>query len=226
VFERADGGTLFIDELGELALELQPKLLRALESGEILRVGGEKPKKVDVRMIAATNRDLVRMTAEGRFRSDLFYRLAVIRLRVPPLRERREDIPLLAAHFARAALGGAQSTVPEVALEVVFERYRNHAWPGNVRELRNAVERAVVLADPQLILDGDALSAAQALSRSVDGSLGKRVSLRDARDEHDREYLAGLLRTTDGDIAAAAAIAEVHPKSLERLLRKHRLGRS
>jgi len=223
VFERADGGTLFLDELGELAFDLQPKLLRALESGEIQRVGGEKTKKVDVRVIAATNRDLVRMIAETRFRADLFYRLAVIRLRVPPLRERREDIPLLAASFARAALGGGGVPMPEIAMEVVFEKYRHHEWPGNVRELRNAVERAVVLADPRLILESDALSAAQALSRSVDGSLGKRISLRDARDEHDRDYLTEILRAADGDITAAAAIAEVHPKSLERLIRKHRL---
>jgi two-component system response regulator GlrR len=224
VFERADGGTLFLDELGELALELQPKLLRALEAGEIQRVGGEKVKKVDVRVIAATHRDLARLIAEGSFRADLFYRLAVIRLRVPALRERREDIPLLAASFARAALEGAN--LPAQALEVVFEKYRSHAWPGNVRELRNAVERAVVLADPKLVGASDALAAAQVLSRSVDGSLGRRRSLRDARDEHDRDYLVEILRAAEGDITAAAAIAEVHPKSLERLIRKYRLGKS
>jgi two-component system response regulator GlrR len=222
VFERADGGTLFLDELGELAPELQPKLLRALEAGEIQRVGGEKVKKVDVRVIAATHRDLSRLIAEGRFRADLFYRLAVIRLRVPALRERREDIPLLAASFARAALGDT-APLPTQVLEVVFEKYRNHAWPGNVRELRNAVERAVVLADPQLVGAADALSAAQALSRSVEGTLGKRLSLRDARDQHDREYLVEILRAAEGDITAAATIAEVHPKSLERLIRKYRL---
>jgi DNA-binding NtrC family response regulator len=178
-----------------------------------------------VRVIAATHRDLTRLVAEGSFRADLFYRLAVIRLRVPALRERREDIPLLAASFARAAMGEGVS-LPAQALEVVFEKYRSHAWPGNVRELRNAVERAVVLADPQLIGASDALAAAQVLSRSVDGSLGRRRSLRDARDEHDRDYLVEILRAAEGDIAAAAAIAEVHPKSLERLIRKYRLGRS
>src|SRR5689334_24314046 len=107
VFERADGGTVFLDELGELPLELQPKLLRCLESGEVTRVGGEQPVRVDFRVIAATHRDLPRSITENRFRADLYYRLAVIRIAVPPLRDRREDIPLLAAHFARQVLGDA-----------------------------------------------------------------------------------------------------------------------
>jgi transcriptional regulator with GAF, ATPase, and Fis domain len=136
VFERADGGTLFLDEIGELAPELQPKLLRVLESGEVRRVGGTETEKVDVRVVAATHRDLERMVAEGRFREDLYYRIAVIRLRVPPLRERPEDIPLLAAHFAR------QLGAPD---DFDFGDLRERDFPGNVRELRNLVERAIVL---------------------------------------------------------------------------------
>jgi transcriptional regulator with GAF, ATPase, and Fis domain len=280
VFERAHGGTLFLDELGELALELQPKLLRVLETGELTRVGGERPIRVDVRVVAATHRDLPRMVGERRFREDLYYRVAVIRVRVPPLRERREDIPLLAAAFARQV--GAGAALPDVALEAVFETYRRHDWPGNVRELRNAVERALVLADVDVDADGagrapaeadaavaapaaesgaeatvgptviaaeaeaegdggaaaparrsppDApasaaaatLDGAQSLARSVDGALGQRPSLRAARHEHEREYLKALLRAVDGDVTEAARIAEVHPKSLERLVRKHRL---
>jgi DNA-binding NtrC family response regulator len=220
VFERAHGGTLFLDELGELPLELQPKLLRALESGEITRVGGEKMLKVDVRVVAATHRDLPRLIAEGKFRADLFYRLAVIRVRIPPLRERRDDIPLLSAHFARELLG--DRALPAIALEAVFERLRSYPWPGNVRELRNIVERALILADPKLVA-ASALDAAQEISRSVDQTLRKRIPLRAARNEREREYLHDLVRATDGNLEEAAAIAEIHVKSLERLLRKHKL---
>ena len=222
VFERGHGGTVFLDELGELALELQPKLLRVLEAGELMRLGAEKEKQVDVRIVAATNRDLSKMMSEGRFRADLYYRLAVIRLRVPPLRERREDIPLLAAHFAREVLGGARSPLPGTALEAVFDQLKGHDWPGNVRELRNVVERAVILADPRLVRAG-ALDAAQELSRSVEQSIHKRITLRAARAAREREYLADLLRMTEGDLDQAAGIAQVHRKSLERLIRKHKL---
>ncbi len=223
VFERAHGGTLFLDELGELALELQPKLLRVLESGEVYRVGSEKPVTVDVRVIAATHRDLARMITDGRFRADLYYRLAVIRLHVPALRERREDIPLLAAHFAREALGETRPpAVAGTALEAVFENLRAYEWPGNVRELRNVVERAVILADPKLIVAG-ALDAVQELRRSVESSIHRRLTLRAARTEREREYLEDLLRTTEGDLDEAARIAQVHRKSLERLIRKHKL---
>jgi two-component system response regulator GlrR len=223
VFERADGGTLFLDELGELALDLQPKLLRALETGEITRVGGETPKQVDVRVLGATHRDLASMIAEGRFRADLYYRLAVIRLAIPALRERREDVPLLAAHFAREVLGDAPGgRIPQATLEAVFEGLRQHDWPGNVRELRNVVERAAILADPKLLRAG-ALDAVTELTRSVEKSISKRVTLRAARAEREREYLSDLLRATEGDLDEASRIAQVHRKSLERLIRKHKL---
>jgi transcriptional regulator with GAF, ATPase, and Fis domain len=223
VFERADGGTVFLDELGELALELQPKLLRVLEGGEVMRVGGERPRQVDVRVLAATNRDLARMIAEGGFRPDLYYRLAVIRVSVPPLRERRDDIPLLAAGFVKDVLGEvSRAKIPQPTLEAIFEQLRHHDWPGNVRELRNVVERAAILADPRLIRGG-ALDAAAELSRSVEKSISKRVTLRAARTEREREYLVDLLRATEGDLDEASRIAEVHRKSLERLIRKHKL---
>ena len=223
VFERADGGTLFLDELGELALELQPKLLRVLETGELTRVGGERPLKVDVRVLAATNRDLARMVHEGRFRADLYYRLAVIRVTIPPLRERREDIPLLAAAFVKDILGDfAKTKIPQPTLEAIFESLRHHDWPGNVRELRNVVERAAILADPKMV-SGAALDAVTELTRSVEKSISKRVTLRAARAEHERAYLSDLLRATDGDLDEASRIAQVHRKSLERLIRKHKL---
>ena len=220
VFERADGGTVFLDELGELAMELQPKLLRVLEQGEVRRVGATETTAVDVRVVAATHRDLERMVAEGRFREDLFYRLAVIRLRVPPLRERRDDIPLLAAHFAQAMDAG--ETLTPAVLETMFADFRDRELPGNVRELKNLVERAIVLADPRQIRAG-AHEAAEELGRSIERSIRKQMSLRQARHEREREYLSQLMIATDGDLDEASAAARVHRKSLERLLRRHKL---
>ena len=150
-FQLADGGSLFLDEVGEIPLELQPKLLRVLQEGEFERVGEEVTRRVNVRVIAATNRDLRREVAEGRFRLDLFYRLSVFPLEVPPLRDRREDIGLLVAHFARQAC--QRFHVPEPKLtERELARAREYAWPGNVRELQNVVERAVILAQGGALL--------------------------------------------------------------------------
>jgi transcriptional regulator with GAF, ATPase, and Fis domain len=223
VFERADGGTVFLDELGELAFELQPKLLRALETGEITRVGGERMLKVDVRLVAATNRDLSRMVAENRFRADLYYRLAVIRIVVPPLRDRREDIALLAAHFAREVLGSSKrAPIAAETLEAVFGELSRHDWPGNVRELRNVVERAAILADPKQVRSNEA-DAARELQRSIVRAVRKEITLRAARAEREKEYLLDVLRATEGDLDEAARIAQVHRKSLERLLRRHKL---
>jgi DNA-binding NtrC family response regulator len=143
-FEAADGGTLFLDEIGELPLELQPKLLRALEAREVRRVGQTKMKRIDVRVIAATNRDLEREVNRGRFREDLYYRLAKVSVRVPPLRDRLEDIPLLVRNFL-AALGGRDAT--KLFSQAVIEEMQLHDWPGNVRELKNYIERSVVLDD-------------------------------------------------------------------------------
>jgi DNA-binding NtrC family response regulator len=224
VFERAAGGTVLLDELGELALELQPKLLRVLESGEVWRVGAERATPIDARVLAATHRDLAARIGEERFREDLYYRLAVVAIRVPPLRERRDDIPLLAARFARDRLfpDGAGGAGP--GWETIFEFMKAHDWPGNVRELRNVVERAVIMADPKL-LSADPLDAFAELRRRAEPAMRRRVSLRAARDQTEREYLEDLLRSTDGDLDEAARIAEVHRKSLERLLREHSLKR-
>lgn len=150
VFELANGGTVFLDELGELALDLQPRLLRVLEQREVKRVGGQKTTKVDVRVIAATNRDLQKEVKAGRFREDLFYRLSVVRVSLPPLRERKEDLPLLIKHFLkngnfnRSATG--ERKVSQISREAL-DRMVAYEWPGNVRELHNVVERAVSFAD-------------------------------------------------------------------------------
>ena len=224
VFERADRGTVFLDELGELPLELQPKLLRCLETGELVRVGGTGAIQVDIRVLAATNRDLARMVAEGAFRADLYYRLAVIRVAVPALRERRDDVPLLAAHFAQHALGDrARAALPADALEAVFGELTRYDWPGNVRELRNVVERAAILADPKRLRAGALDAAASELQRSVQKAVHRQVTLRAARAERERDYLIDVLRATDGNLDEAARIAKVHRKSLERLIRQHKL---
>ena len=145
-FEAATGGTIFLDELGELPLELQPKLLRALEEKVIKRVGSQQSVDLDARVVAATNRDLRQAVNRGTFRSDLFYRLDIMRMRIPPLRERREDIPMLVTHFHHQLSGDSRSAPPKELVDTLTQ----HDWPGNVRELRSAVERAVITGDPAL----------------------------------------------------------------------------
>ncbi|MBW8839518.1 MAG: sigma-54-dependent Fis family transcriptional regulator, partial [Gemmatimonadetes bacterium] len=153
-FEQADGGTLFLDEVGDMSLSAQAKLLRVLQEGMVTRIGGAKPIQVDVRVLAATNKDLEIEIAESRFREDLLYRLNVVPIDVPPLRERLEDIPALVAHFAE--LLGSSAGVPGKRLaEEAVRRLQTRPWPGNIRELRNAVERALILAPGKLVTAAD-----------------------------------------------------------------------
>jgi DNA-binding NtrC family response regulator len=226
VFERAHGGTLFLDEIGELDVALQPKLLRALESGMATRVGGSQPVRFDVRIIAATNRDLRMEVDQGRFRSDLFYRLAVILLQVPALRERVEDVPLLAAHFLEGVVARDQGDIERLRahMDGVFGGLARWRWPGNVRELRNVVERAVALADPGE-LGKDVFSRMVELRTSITRSMHVLPPLKDARDQFDREYLRDVLAAAQGDAARAAEMAQVHPKSFARLLRRYGIAR-
>jgi len=149
-FQEADGGTIFLDEVGEIPLALQPKLLRALESGDVERVGGRGPERVDVRIVAATNRDLEAEVAAGRFRQDLYFRLLVVPVRVPPLRERREDVALLARHFLAEACRKNRIR-PKMLSDAALDLLSKHAWPGNVRELRNAMERVAILVTEPVI---------------------------------------------------------------------------
>jgi len=169
LFEHADGGTLFLDEVGELPLTLQAKLLRAVELGEVHRVGSLERRKVDVRIVAATNRDLRWEVATGRFRGDLFYRLAVIEIRIIPLRERHEDIPYLSAAFLRACAARLNRTLNGFtpAAERVLQRA---AWPGNIRELRNVIERACILSDGRILSEREITTAMSTQTLQRDGT--------------------------------------------------------
>jgi DNA-binding NtrC family response regulator len=216
-FESADGGTLFIDEIGELPLDLQPKLLRALERKEVRRVGSQTALRLDVRVVAATNRNLAEEVGRGTFREDLYYRLAVLRMTLPPLRERTEDIPLLAAHFARRHL---QQGKPAQLSPQAIASLGGRSWPGNVRELRNAVSRLVSLGSVE----------APQPPTSARGSLGDidlGVPLMEARDrlvaDFEERYLREALRVGDGSVVRAAEVAGVNRKFLQRALKRYRL---
>jgi two-component system, NtrC family, response regulator GlrR len=212
-FETARGGTLFLDEVGELPLDMQPKLLRVLESRQIKRVGGTHPMTLDVRVIAATNRDLREAVNAGSFRSDLFYRLNVVRLHVPPLRERRDDIALLVDHFFRQFSGQPDAAAPP-ALVMALER---QAWPGNVREVRAAVERAVLLGDPR---DPASSPSTGLPDLPLDLDVPYRVAKQQIVDHWERSYLTELLRQARGSITRAARRARTDRNYLrERLVR-------
>ena len=222
-FERADGGTLFLDEVGELPAELQPTLLGALERRQFRRVGGNEVKKVEVRLVSATNRDLRSEVNSNAFRLDLYYRLAVVTLHVPPLRERPEDVPLLVEHFARSAgyVGALEALVPPDTMR----EWQRHAWPGNVRELRNLVEATVALGEtPSLAppAPGEEGAARADVFRAV---LGRPY--KEARgvvlEEFERHYLPALVEEAGGNVAEAARRANMDRSYLFSLLRKHGL---
>jgi transcriptional regulator with GAF, ATPase, and Fis domain len=222
-FERAHGGTLFLDEIGELPLELQPKLLRALESRVVRRLGGAKTIPVDVRVVSATNRDLMLEVAAGRFREDLYYRLAVVTLTVPPLRDRREDVPLLATRF----LGDFGVEPSRLLTRDSLDALMRHAWPGNVRELRNTLERAVALSEPLAVGNGAAPPASSSSSGAtagapVDLSLPLRVGRQRVVDAWERAYVTRLLDECGGNVSEASRRAGLERMSMYRLL--HRLG--
>jgi DNA-binding NtrC family response regulator len=224
VLEAADGGTVFIDEIGELPLEMQPRLLRALEARTVRRVGENDSRTLDVRYVFATHRDLQQLVAQRIFRADLFFRLAVLRLRLPPLRERRDDIPALVERFLP---GRADQLLTPAVREDLMSRH----WPGNVRELRNAVERLAVLGpdlDPspagtQLTASGSA-QPDPALELPARWSDLPYQSFRAcALDALERAYLSRLLDRHQGQVSLAAQTAGIHRTHLYRLIRRHGL---
>jgi DNA-binding NtrC family response regulator len=231
MFELAEGGTLLIDEIGDLDMALQAKLLRAVERSEVRRVGGSRPIKCNVRLLAATRRDLEREVQQGRFRDDLFHRLAVARIELPPLRKRREDIPLLARHFW-GTLGGDPAGPPAPLVEA----WSDGAWPGNVRELRNAVARRIALGDldagmPRMPAagaaegNGNGAAAAEGADIDVGDVLAMGLPFPKARrmvlDSFVRRYVARALAASGGNVAAAAAASGIARRYFQ-ILRERR----
>jgi DNA-binding NtrC family response regulator len=233
-FELAHGGTVFLDELGELSLDLQPKLLRVLEQRELRRVGGSKTIKVDIRVIAATKKDLRKEVERGKFREDLYFRLSVVPITMPALRERREDIPLLVTEFLRrmAETGATPPTVDDATMSTL----QAHDWPGNVRELRNVLERAMAIgADPsRLIAPFGAAAGAGPTPLSAPGAgrglelpadFDPSVPFRDHKERwnelFEKRYLTWLLGRAEGNISKAARDADMDRKYLHKLLKKH-----
>ena len=240
-FERAHKGTLFLDEIGELPLAMQPKLLRALERREVRRIGGSRTISVDIRVVAATNRDLGVAVNRGRFREDLYYRLAVARVHVPPLRERREDIELLIEHFL-AVTPNAEGA--ELAADTV-ELMKKHDWPGNVRELRNVIERALLLSEPtpmsdprlrstapQRVIEGEGSEPIstvpvqtledETMAVPIDTRHPFKIAKQALVTEFERRYIRRLLAEHGGNISAAARVAGIDRMSIHKML--HRLG--
>jgi len=226
LFEHADGGTLFLDEVGELPLPLQAKLLRTVEYGEVQRVGSLQPRQIDVAVVAATNRDLRVEAANGRFRSDLFFRLGIIEIFLPPLRQRREDIPYLAATFVRAT--AARLKKPVMGITPSAERFLTQAeWPGNIRELRNVIERACIMCDGHLLGERDLQRATSVpvptvSARAPAGEAAAAVEQPDANllSTAQREQIRRVLRETAGNKAAAARLLGVSRRSLYRWLER------
>ncbi len=215
LFEEAHGGTLFLDEIGELPLSLQPRLLRALEAREVRRVGANTSKPIDVRVLAASHRSLAQSVNNGTFREDLYYRLAVVEVELPPLRARREDIVVIAQRFYER-FSGSEDGLPDVLVSAVQSR----AWTGNVRELRNFIERSVTLGVP-----GHGVpQAGMRMASPVDASslVPVHLPLREARvawmEQFERHYVEALLRRAGGNVTRAAEMAGVHRRSLQRVI--------
>jgi transcriptional regulator with PAS, ATPase and Fis domain len=219
LFEEANGGTLFLDEIGELPAALQPRLLRVIETFEVRRVGGNTSKRVDVRVLAATNRSLTESINAGTFREDLYYRLAVVEVELPPLRARKSDIPLLAQHFLRR-YGGDKDLFPEEMLASLAAR----AWPGNVRELRNFIERSVSLGvgSGAASVTGPAAAPGAPLPADVETIVPTHLPLKDARavwnEQFEMLYVKALLAKTKGNVTRAADLAGINRRSLQRLI--------
>ncbi len=216
-FEQADGGTLFLDEVGDMSLSAQAKLLRVLQEGVVTRIGGAKPIQVDVRVLAATNKDLEMEIAEARFREDLLYRLNVVPIEVPPLRERLEDVPALVAHFAEQL--GASAGVPGKRFaEEAVRRLQTRPWPGNIRELRNAVERALILAPGKVVTAAD-------VDRLLPADLGPKQSLENFRSEAEKGFLVQKLREHDWNITETAKSLQIPRSNLYKKIERYGLNR-
>lgn len=221
LFERAHGGTMFLDEVGDMSLEIQAKLLRTLQTGEIRAVGDMSTKKVSVRIIAATNRDLEKAIREGLFREDLLYRINTFTITLPPLRERIEDISFLAAYFLQRACAKVNKRVESVSPDAVA-LLRSYSWPGNLRELENIIERAVVLTSSQVI-DAEHLPIHVQYVGSGKAELGFGPTKSRAIEQFERQALSGYLLQAEGNISRAASLARIPRRSFHRLIAKYKL---
>jgi formate hydrogenlyase transcriptional activator len=222
-FELADGGTLFLDELGELPLETQAKLLRVLQEGEFEPVGSSRTQKVDVRVIAATNRDLAADVEAGRFRADLYYRLHVFPVEVPALRQRRDDIPPLAAHFLE--LAGRRCGRRFTGIEAgTLARLQSHDWPGNIRDLQNTIERAAILSTPPLLsIDWELGPARSPVRQLAPPSVAPESGTDDALEAVERQHIIDVLRRTRGVIEGpngAATLLGLKPSTARFRMKK------
>jgi two-component system nitrogen regulation response regulator NtrX len=225
-FEQADGGTLFLDEVGDMSLAAQAKVLRALEQGVITRVGGSRQIEVDVRVIAATNKELEEEIAEGRFREDLFYRLNVVPLHVPPLRERREDIPMLVRHFVDG-MSRSDRVPPKRFSPEALERLRELDWPGNVRELRNTVERLLILAsgDAVAVDDVELLVGGASAVKGLGGELLGAESFSDFKEAAERAFILQKLREFDWNVSETARRIDMPRSNLYKKIERYGLIR-
>lgn len=222
-FEEADGGTLFLDEIGEASPSLQLRLLRALQEKEIVRVGGTRSYPVDVRVVMATNKDLQAEVLKGTFRKDLFYRINVIRIDLPPLWQRREDIPALAAHFIDKYTERMKKTRKEIHPKAL-QRLVNHNWPGNVRELQNVIERLVALQVGEIITERDVMENLTVLAGDDDSDLSAHP-YEEAKALFEKRYIETLVERFHGDLGRASDHAQVHPATLYRKIKQYQIRR-
>ena len=225
-FEQADGGTLFLDEIGDMSLAAQAKVLRVLQDGVVTRIGGQKPISVDVRVLAATNKDVEEEIAAGRFREDLYYRLNVVPLHVPPLRERREDIPLLVVHFLQQ-LAEREGVQPRGISDDALQRLVELEWPGNVRELRNTVERLLILASGSTIqaADVERLVGRRAEDGAGLGSLSECRTFEEFKAAAERAFLLTKLRQFDWNVSETARALEMPRSNLYKKIERYGLER-
>jgi two-component system, NtrC family, nitrogen regulation response regulator NtrX len=225
-FEQANGGTLFLDEIGDMSLAAQAKVLRALQEGIVTRVGGEKPIRVDVRVIAATNKDVEAEIAAGRFREDLFHRLNVVPIHVPPLRERREDVPMLVHHFARKAVDEQRLPTRGFTADAL-ELLARLDWSGNVRELRNTVERLLILgrAGDITAADVERLVGGAQTGDSLSAELLGAPTFAEFKERAERAYILAKLRDHDWNVSETARSADMPRSNLYKKIEKYRLVR-
>ena len=230
LLEQAHGGSLFLDEIADMPMTTQAKILRVLTDQSYTRIGGQRPVKVDVRVLSATSRNLADEIAAGRFREDLYYRLNVVPVKIPPLRERREDIPELVNHFLARFAAERRVQAPDMSRDAMAA-LQAHEWPGNVRQLRNIIERTMIMSPgdragrieidllPPEVLDGDGASVGGSTSMAIMGS-----PLREARESFEREYLKIQIRRFSGNISRTASFIGMERSALHRKLKALGLG--